>query len=552
MSIKPLNTHYSFENPASVYDEEAMTALELAGRQGAKINEIIEDQNNLRETTTQELKDQREKVIPNLVTNEVQTQIDNGVFDEQIDNMAGGLRAQMETYNAERVDDLATINARIDTFTALPSGSTSGDAELIDIRVGVDGVTAGTAGESVRRQFHNLPYPKAITKNQDVDLDTLTEPGWYLFSGCTILNGPVCENTLYYVRVELMVQSDTVYWIKQTAGAYNYPEEYTRVQYGGKWKDWMGASCTVEPLPGDDRDMAAVINRYLRVYGYCKLKKGDFNLKSQVQIPTGALLEGSGASSRLIHNSSTATLVTMASTSTIRNLTLYDPTVEEHPDASSAPGNRIGITISGETQNAIIDGLFIQGFNYAGIFLNETGTAVRSVMISNCDIKYCHVGLRLLASEYACVTGCVFRDNFIGCYNFGGNNKFSACGFDSNVWGFVVGGETNNGHGSAVGCSFNHNTERAISHQAVKHGFIYSGCQIHFGEISFSADCYGGLFSGCHFGRNVSLRCSTSHKQMFVGCTFYENPVDVEGHSDPNNALRFFNCYGFDGTQIGG
>lgn len=38
--IKPLN-HYALENPASVYDEEALTALELAARVSGKLTEVI-------------------------------------------------------------------------------------------------------------------------------------------------------------------------------------------------------------------------------------------------------------------------------------------------------------------------------------------------------------------------------------------------------------------------------------------------------------------------------------------------------------------------------
>lgn len=48
--------------------------------------------------------------------------------------------------------DFNTLKARVDNLTQTPAGSTEGNAELLDIRVGADGKTYGTAGEAVRAQ----------------------------------------------------------------------------------------------------------------------------------------------------------------------------------------------------------------------------------------------------------------------------------------------------------------------------------------------------------------------------------------------------------------
>ena len=56
-------------------------------------------------------------------------------------------------HSAEWNQKLAVERARIDQFTRLEEGSTAGDAELMDIRIGADGKTYESAGDAVRTQF---------------------------------------------------------------------------------------------------------------------------------------------------------------------------------------------------------------------------------------------------------------------------------------------------------------------------------------------------------------------------------------------------------------
>jgi hypothetical protein len=64
------------------------------------------------------------------------------------------LQSQMAQKATEA--DLIIERQRINSFTTLAAGSTTGDAELIDTRIGADGVTYSNAGSAVRGQLSKL------------------------------------------------------------------------------------------------------------------------------------------------------------------------------------------------------------------------------------------------------------------------------------------------------------------------------------------------------------------------------------------------------------
>lgn len=90
---------------------------------------------------------------------DVQEEINN-----KLDDMASSgelyeiIRRYTDPLINEQNEKIDVLKSRMDTFASLPSGSTAGNAELADIRVGYDGVVYPSAGDAVREQVSELNY----------------------------------------------------------------------------------------------------------------------------------------------------------------------------------------------------------------------------------------------------------------------------------------------------------------------------------------------------------------------------------------------------------
>ena len=106
-------------------------------------------------------------------------------IDQEVNNMSNLVNTidsslSQEIIAREQAD--IVLGNRMDSFTQLPSGSTAGDAELIDIRTGFEGAEFNSAGESVRGQIN---YVNSIDKQISYLVSKLLEINLFPTSGYT-------------------------------------------------------------------------------------------------------------------------------------------------------------------------------------------------------------------------------------------------------------------------------------------------------------------------------------------------------------------------------
>lgn len=335
---------------------------------------------------------------------------------------------------------------------------------------------------------------------------------------------------------------------------------------------WLNAVDSDTESESGKTDMTPAIMAMLNGAGYCHLGPGIFYVSGNIDIPTGATLEGCGNNTciRLLSSVTSGYICRLKEYGKVRNIRFsggYNAGDISTPDI----GGRKGVIFIGNrdgqdsgvtpttTKCSQITGCTFENLD-SGIYgYNAGGGLQEGLIVSDCYITRCKAGINLdYWTEYCKFSNVVTFQCYFACINNGGNNVFVGCTFHG-VEGFVLdnstGNKSNHGHGSVIGCTFNHidnmnrpqEAGRGLGIKMIGNtaGFVFSGCQLWYGEV-YVENSRGVSFSDCLFGGgSIEITTTGTYPLFLNGCTFQSAP-NVSAKTAP----KYTGCYTFTGDPV--
>lgn len=145
------------------------------------------------------LKNYVENFFANLnLQQEVNTKIDEMVADGTMDQILlpyfNAYKAEIDAIILAQNGRITVLEGRMDSFAQLAEGSTTGDAELMDARIGANGITYASAGDAIRGQVEDLEYMMTY-------LSPLTTSGYFVGG-----NGDLSSNASFCYSAAISIK----------------------------------------------------------------------------------------------------------------------------------------------------------------------------------------------------------------------------------------------------------------------------------------------------------------------------------------------------------
>lgn len=183
--------------------------------------------------------EQWKEAVTREITNDV-----NANVSEWAETESGKVRGEMTAFSAQWNESLSVERKRIDQIVQLPEGSTTGDAELMDIRVGADGVTYESAGTAVRHQISDIKETTVhmidglIPANYNNLISNVVDPCIF----AVMKSGGWVDIPSNMASAIIKVEKYNADYLVQTALIPSTMQVYTRIVNGNTkivYKDWF-------------------------------------------------------------------------------------------------------------------------------------------------------------------------------------------------------------------------------------------------------------------------------------------------------------------------
>ena len=448
------------------------------------------------------------------------------------------------------------------------------------------------------------------------DLNDLTDDAFWLMPGSqTYVNAPYYDAQGQSTGI-LMQSNLANSWKFQIWYSFTSADTYKRIGKTGNWQAWAkinggnGTSVTYEVTQNINRDeitntynitttptittdsngwlqavdtdtssetsktdMSGAILSMLTNTGYCHLAPGIYYVTG-FDMPPGSTLEGCGKNTivRLLSSVNSGYTCRIGQNCTVKNICFsggYNPPSDVTTEGASL-GSRHGIycvaNADGEEASApntstnLVEGCFFENYDGSAFYNHNTGYTNDSVVImSDCRMIKCKVGINIdYFAEYAKYSNILIYNCNHACINNGGNNVFTSCTFHG-VVGFLIdnsdGTKTNNSHGSAIGCTFNHinNMNQVAQHgggdailvKGATSGYLFTNCQIWYGAVKIENSRGITVQSTLFGGGSPKITVSGDYPAFIQNSIFMDSPT-----LDCNSSTIFNGCYTKTGVPV--
>ena len=150
----------------------------------------------------------------------------NAALEGKADASDLQLKADKSTTDSLQTQ-ITTEKNRIDQIIALPDGSTTADAELVDIRVGATGKTYSSAGAAVREQYNSLNDTLTVLSSTEYDVGREIPLASYALDYALVGDGTCVQNSDTKLYKYQVTGGDVLYLkiSKDTAGTYQFQDD---------------------------------------------------------------------------------------------------------------------------------------------------------------------------------------------------------------------------------------------------------------------------------------------------------------------------------------